>query len=212
MDNKYKRAISNNLRSIAFSGVFISFVVFIIFILPIYEAESIVRVDHFNKIPIGEITDGIVVEQSFICHENGLDEIDILFATYARKNTSGIIKVSILDDKYNLLSEYEIPTESFLDNAFVNFEIPRQNESKDKKYMIRIENRGSTPGNAITLWANSYDYENMELEINGESKEIDLVITMRYLTQKPKIALAYFFLIVGVTILTLMTLIPSNKH
>jgi hypothetical protein len=69
MDNKYKRAISNNLRSIAFSGVFISFVVFIIFILPIYEAESIVRVDHFNKIPIGEITDGIVVEQSFICHD-----------------------------------------------------------------------------------------------------------------------------------------------
>ena len=49
MNNKYKRAISNNLRSIAFSGVFISFVVFIIFILPIYEAESIVRVDHLIK-------------------------------------------------------------------------------------------------------------------------------------------------------------------
>ena len=86
--------------------IVISLVIFFMCIFAIYSSthniidktnEQLEISQSIKNEPIGEITKGIEVGQSFLCKSDNLSEIDIQFATYARKN-SGTIKFVLKEE------------------------------------------------------------------------------------------------------------------
>jgi hypothetical protein len=129
--------------------------------------------------PIGELTKGMTVTQSFLAEIDGLRKINVLAATYARKN-SGTIKIEIYIKKEKPILIKEIDVSKIADNDYVSIDIPKQAKSKGKSYVISITSVDGIPGNAITFWENSTNpYLNGEARI-GIQKLGDLCFALYY--------------------------------
>jgi hypothetical protein len=129
--------------------------------------------------PIGELTVGNEITQSFVAEDDGLRKIDILAATYARKN-SGKIKVEVFENKKQLILTKELDVSKITDNGYLSILIPKQLESKGKRYKISFTSIDGIPGNAITFWENSTNpYPNGEARL-GNQELGDLCFTLYY--------------------------------
>jgi len=129
--------------------------------------------------PIGELTVGNKITQSFVAEKDGLRQIDVLAATYARKN-SGKIKIEVFANTKQLILSEEVDVSKITDNAYLSILIPKQIESKGKKYKVTFTSIDGMPGNAITFWENSNNpYPNGEAQL-GTQKLGDLCFTLYY--------------------------------
>lgn len=129
--------------------------------------------------PIGELTAGNEISQSFVAEADGLRKIDVLAATYARKNF-GKIKVEVFKNKKQLIVTKELDVSKITDNGYLSILIPKQLNSKGKSYQISFTSMDGTPGNAITFWENSTNpYPNGEARL-GNQELGDLCFTLYY--------------------------------
>ena len=129
--------------------------------------------------PIGELTIGNKITQSFVAEDDGLRKIDILAATYARKN-SGKIKIEVFENKKQPLFSKELEVSKIVDNGYLSILIPKQLESKGKSYKISFTSIDGIPGNAITFWENSTNpYPNGEARL-GNQELGDLCFSLYY--------------------------------
>jgi hypothetical protein len=129
--------------------------------------------------PIGELTVGNKITQSFVSEKDGLRKIDVLAATYARKN-SGEIKIEVFENTKQLILSKKVDVSKITDNAYLSILIPKQVESKGKKYKIVFTSIDGMPGNAITFWENSNNpYPNGEARL-GTQELGDLCFTLYY--------------------------------
>lgn len=100
----------------------------------------------------GEMYGPITMGQSFISPRNGLYGIDILLATYNRRNDRDIVfhlrhapgEDDLVTIRFNA-SEVE-------DNAFFAFTFPPIPDSGGQNFYFFLESPDSEPGNAITVW------------------------------------------------------------
>lgn len=125
--------------------------------------------DSFAK-PVGEIIQGVTVGQTFRSHQDNLNGISIMLATYARKNNQDII----FHLKESLAAKQDIFSTTFnaatlRDNAFLDIKFPSLKNSKGKNYYFEIESSKAKPGDAITIWSSDKPvYGDGELLLNGE--------------------------------------------
>jgi len=135
-----------------------------------------------NDIPVGEIYGEKKIGQTFEAKHNNLSAIELLLATYNRKNTGEFIfhlkkEPSSQEDLYS----YRKDISKVRDNKYFRFSFPRIKEAEGKKFYFYLEAPQSRPGNAITIWANSEDlYREGGKIVNGTPSEGDLVFKTIY--------------------------------
>jgi uncharacterized membrane protein YfhO len=125
--------------------------------------------------PIGEITTGTVIEQTFISREENMSAISILLATYQLTFDQQMMEFTLLDQYDHLVRREIISLDQIKDNAFYKFDFDPIKDSKDKLFKIRLTS-DATLGNAATQWVskeNSYDFG--DLYNNGREQEGDMI-------------------------------------
>lgn len=135
-----------------------------------------------SDIPVGEIYGDRRIGQTFVAEHNNMVAIEVLLATYNRKNTGGIIFHLKNDGNHKEdIYSYRLDMEVVQDNEFFRFSFPKIKNSKRKKYYFYFEAPQSKPGNTITIWSNSLDlYKEGEKIVNGVDSEGDLVFKTEY--------------------------------
>ena len=103
------------------------------------------------QVPAGEIYGENSVSQSFISPDDGLTEIQIPVATYARINNSSL-QVSLLDSSRKVISTRMLLTKNILDNSLVNLDFSPLWNSKNMRYDLILKSLDGHSGNAITVW------------------------------------------------------------
>jgi hypothetical protein len=101
--------------------------------------------------PVGEITDGMLIEQKFTVNDDGFSRVNIFAATYARENSCLLI-ASLYSDSGDLIKEATWECRSLIDNSYISLKFPTIKNSKNMRFVLKVESRGASPGNAVTLW------------------------------------------------------------
>lgn len=101
---------------------------------------------------IGEIVDGMVVEQRLPVGADHAQAVNIMAATFGRTNT-GILHIDICGEDDTVLASVQGRTEDMLDNHIMRFEIPEGiTDLRKENATLRIWSEGCQPGNAVTLY------------------------------------------------------------
>lgn len=101
---------------------------------------------------IGEIVDGMVVEQRLPLGADYAEAINLQIATFGRANT-GILHVDIYDEKNELLSSASGRLEDMADNQVIRFSLAEPIDGMRKQYgTVKIWSEGCQPGNAVTIY------------------------------------------------------------
>ena len=135
-----------------------------------------------NEMPVGELYGEIKVGQSFVAAHNNLSAVEVLLATYNRKNTGKFIfhlkdGSKSKEDIYSFVGDLS----KVKDNEFFRFSFPKIEKAKGRKYYFYIESPQSRPGNAITIWSSLKDlYKEGEKIVNGQPAPGDLVFKTEY--------------------------------
>ena len=99
----------------------------------------------------GEIYGRITMGQSFICPRNGLYRIDILLATYNRRNDRDAIFHLRHEPEVDDLVTIRFNASEVEDNAFFSFTFAPIPDSGGQEFYFFLESPDSEPGNAITV-------------------------------------------------------------
>jgi hypothetical protein len=101
--------------------------------------------------PYPEIVPGQPVIQTFTCPVPHLENIGILFATFARENNADILVT--LQQSETVLLRQELSTRRLADNRFRYFSLPVPFEDcQGEEVTLRIETMNGSSGNTVTVW------------------------------------------------------------
>ncbi len=131
---------------------------------------------------LGELSGRDRVGQRFVARRDGLCRIDVLAATYGRRNTRDLIfRLKTSPDAEEDLVTARLNASLLIDQGYVSFGFPPQPESAGKSYYFCLESPESVPGDAITLWAyQQADVPGAALERNGRTSNGQLVFGLFY--------------------------------
>ncbi|HLF24906.1 MAG TPA: glycosyltransferase [Anaerolineae bacterium] len=131
---------------------------------------------------IGEIAGRRYVGQSFVARHARLHRIDLLVATYGRRNTRDVIfHLKTSPAAAQDLATVRVNTSLMADNNYVHFVFEPRPDSSGKAYYFYLESPESAPGDAITLWTFSQvNLPNAELSVNGRRQEGQLIFGVFY--------------------------------
>jgi hypothetical protein len=125
---------------------------------------------------IGELTKNIVIKQTFLSNDNNLCSIQIMFATFARANSS-TINLQLYDETGALINEQTIQSSAMLDNSYLLYKFPDINDSLGQYYFLVISSNEAVSGNAVTILCTNEDSYEGELFINDKrDKDILCII------------------------------------
>ena len=144
------------LRRGCFKFILFYFVVAIVFYFVAGEqiqTKDVVSIDTIDQAiqPVGELYDGMSIEQSFVAETQQIDSVDLYMATYQRMN-QGTMKVEIIAEEA-VIGSKEVDTSTIQDNSIlpVIFESPLMVE-KGEELKIRVTSNTFGVENAITLY------------------------------------------------------------
>ena len=101
---------------------------------------------------IGEIVDGMVVEQRLPVDADHAQAVNIMVTTFDRPNT-GILHVDICGEGGIALASVQGRVEDMIDNHIMRFEIPDGISDLHKENVtLRLWSEGCQPGNAIAIY------------------------------------------------------------
>jgi hypothetical protein len=130
----------------------------------------------------GELRGRRTVGQEFVAVRNHLYRIDVLVATYGRRNTRDVI----LHLRESPAAEEDLATGRISaslvdDNCYARFVFEPQPASRGRKYYFFLESPESSPGDAITTWAYSWvDLPEPTMVRNGRAVSGRLVFGSYY--------------------------------
>ncbi len=132
--------------------------------------------------PVGEIHGSRTVGQTFVSHENDLSRIEVLLATYARKNSYPVtFRLKESPDDAGDIATITINAARVKDNAFQQFRFAPIPDSEGKSYFFAVESPESVTGNAITLWHDPDDaYDEGAMYVDGQATGGDLAFRTYY--------------------------------
>lgn len=132
-----------------------------------------------NNVPAGELTAGHTFGQSFRASFSGLYRIDVLLATYARRNDHQVT-FRLSTGGEDLVTQ-EFAAAEVRDNAFRHFVFPPIPDSADGELVFSFEAPQAQPGNAITIWQTDFDsYPAGQAYVDGEATAGDLAFVAYY--------------------------------
>lgn len=131
---------------------------------------------------VGELVQGRRVGQSFTAQHDNLYRIDLLVATYGRRNTRDVVlhlKESV--DASQDLATVHLNASLLRDNAYATFMFEPQPESSGRSYYLSVESPESVPGDAVSLWAyNQVDLDDAQRYENRNAREGQLIFGLFY--------------------------------
>jgi len=132
--------------------------------------------------PVGEIYGSRTVGQTFVSRVDGLNRVDVLLATYARRNTHPVtFHLRSNPSSQSDIATLTIEAETVKDNTYRAFRFPPLTNSKGSPYYFFLESPSSTPGDAITIWHSPNDtYADGQVYIKGEPRDGDLAFKTYY--------------------------------
>jgi hypothetical protein len=111
----------------------------------------------------GEILPNRPIVQTFRCPVQTLNDVGILFATYARSNTSDI-EITLMDNGQPVIQR-TLSSAEVEDNSWVRTALPQPIEDcLGRELVLRIRSQDANPGNAITVWTYPRYYDGDLLE------------------------------------------------
>lgn len=147
------------------------------------------RVDFDLDSPVGQITQGMTVTQSFVPATDRITGIWLYGATYKRDNTATInVRIEDVTDGITI-SSWNIDSAEMEDNSIIRLDVPDGGEDSGislngKECLIVIESPDGEPEASPTFWMTQTDiYPEGELSINGYEQYNDLwfqVVGMDY--------------------------------
>lgn len=159
---------------------------------------------------IGEIVDGMKLQQSIIAPADELASIELFTATYAREN-HGSLRVVIEDPEGMVLVDQFVDISSLKDNAYSTIVF------EEKIYVdagallsVTFMTQGCQTGNAITLYAGRtlLSVESIEsLHLNGEATDGYLCIQLSGIEQLSHYIVYWCVLIVAFLLLMVYTML-----
>ena len=133
---------------------------------------------------VGEIFGNKRIIQSFIGEYNDLTKIQILLATYIRRNI-GSLEISILTDMNNsksVIRKTVVDCHQIIDNEWFEFQFDPIRDSKGKRYYIQLMGIKCSSGSAVTAYYNAQgNYANGELWLNKSKFKGSLCFKLYYL-------------------------------
>ena len=124
---------------------------------------------------IGEVVDGMMLEQAFVSPVDSMTDIHILMATYARIN-SGTLHVSLQNEQGDILSQTNIDISVLADNQYVEVHFDNAlSVTKGEKLLLCLSTDGCYAGNAVTLYAGSGE---LPYTLNGQESGATLCLRM----------------------------------
>lgn len=102
---------------------------------------------------VGELTDGVVIDQAVTVPANELHSLSLLTATYGRTN-QGTLLLTFRDTQGNHLASQTANISSFADNEYTTIKLDNPIVGyKGQTVQLSIETQGCAPGNALTIFA-----------------------------------------------------------
>jgi len=141
------------------------------------QKTTIQIVENQLKVPVGEITNKLIISQDFIGSRRNLSGLDLFFSTFNRKNDSAVTVQIVCNNK--VLRAKTIDTKNLKDNSFYHLDFDPIFDSNDKALTLKIISGESKAENAVTLWKNPTN-ENYKIKINDKIEEGSLVFNLKY--------------------------------
>jgi hypothetical protein len=131
--------------------------------------------------PVGPISKGTQVEQSFVSNHKDLYAIDLLTATYARANDATYI-YELIDENDNLVFDKSLSSRDLKDNSWLRIEFPKISGSEGKTFRLRVYSNNATDSNSITFYYNLGPDLTPEsfLELNNSRIDGDLILKLTF--------------------------------
>ena len=150
--------------------------------------KSEYSINHANSTNIvGEIGEGVVIQQDFYMKTDVLREFTLKFHTYGRVNQSEI-RVNLIDTTTNqTVYSKNVDTSKLVNDATVRFSLEKPLENViNHKFQIMILNSGMKTGLSPSVWFDSTsNIETQQLKINGSNVEGGLTLTIDQSTIVP---------------------------
>lgn len=170
---------------------------------PIYDEN----VDSSTYANVGELLEGAVVEQTFVCEHDGLQEIDLTVSNLGYEPEAEYYWSLTETDTDELVAEGTFLAEDISNSEDSVFEFDRIADSGGKEYTFVIETESISSEHGITLMMTeaSSDYTG-ELTVDGDEMDSVLVLSAhtRYLNVETGIVFLgiYIYLVAFMTFLT----------
>jgi hypothetical protein len=138
-----------------------------------------------GSIALPEIIAGSAISQSFYSDQEGISSIGFQVGTFMRQN-SVQLKAELTNSKGQVLRSKTFDVSNHPDNTYLIFDFIPLKNSYNQNFLINISSPDGKPGNAVTLWATSEDsYVNGTLTIGAEKTQMDLIMFVKYFSERP---------------------------
>ncbi|XJZ28580.1 DUF2142 domain-containing protein [Bacillota bacterium Lsc_1132] len=184
MFDRFKNHVHAEVKNYWFVWT-IAIVVLLLFWLVIYEnygsftapkdLEYATAGQYYSDVMLDEFTGDINVSQTFVSKRDSFSRIQMPFHTFNAK-TKATFKLELKEKgSGEVLFTQTINLSKLKDKKLTNFDFPKINGAKGKKYELTITGSGLKKGESATLWKSAKDhYKQGQLTINGRSVTGDL--------------------------------------
>jgi hypothetical protein len=131
---------------------------------------------------VSEIAGDHTAGQTFVAEHDGLQSVDVLLATFARRNTEPVTfhlrrEPASQDDLRTVI----VPAADIADNAYHRFSFSPIAEAHHERFYFEIESPESRTDDAITAWIGpADDYRDGSLYVAGNAREGQLAFRLGY--------------------------------
>lgn len=120
---------------------------------PQFRYTNVVSDSLSASMTVGEVVDGMEITQTVIVPANELRDISLMTATYGRVNW-GEVTLALSDMQGNELARETVSASVFADNKYTTVNLAEPIVGRKGEVLnLSITTQGSTPGNAITIFA-----------------------------------------------------------
>ena len=129
--------------------------VFMIYLVahPQFRYTSVASDSLSASMTIGEVVDGMKIEQTVLVPANELREVSLMTATYGRTNQGQII-LTLSDMQGNELARQTSAAATFADNKYTSIRLDEPVLGrKGETLLLSVTTQGCTLGNALTIYA-----------------------------------------------------------
>ena len=133
-----------------------------------------------SSIPVGNFErDGDTFSQEFTAPADGIRQLSIFLATWARKNTHDIV-FRLKDATGKEIFSKTVSAASIQDNQYYTLHFPEQKGGKGKKFTLELQGKGNcSPTNSITVWS-SKTQDLPPAKFNGRSLSTSFKMQLFY--------------------------------
>jgi hypothetical protein len=133
-----------------------------------------------KNVPVGELTTGVKIEQSFTASFDGLQGLAVPIADYQRKNLSNV-KISLVDATGKMLATKINLAKDIRSQGFVTLDVSPVPNSMGNEFKVLIEGVNGRPGNSFSTWMSEADAIGGVLKNNDDFMIGDLSFRANYL-------------------------------